>query len=38
MDATGVKRLIFISSMGIYDEVPGWSCAAAWAFTRRLVD
>lgn len=23
MDATGVKRLIFISSMGIYDEVPG---------------
>jgi uncharacterized protein YbjT (DUF2867 family) len=23
MDKTGVKRLIFISSMGIYDEVPG---------------
>ncbi|WP_375772676.1 NAD(P)H-binding protein [Archangium gephyra] len=23
MDATGIKRLIFISSMGIYDEVPG---------------
>jgi uncharacterized protein YbjT (DUF2867 family) len=23
MDVTGVKRLIFISSMGIYDEVPG---------------
>jgi nucleoside-diphosphate-sugar epimerase len=23
MDATGVKRLIFITSMGIYDEVPG---------------
>ncbi|WP_149094184.1 SDR family oxidoreductase [Paenibacillus terrae] len=23
MSATGVKRLIFISSMGIYDEVPG---------------
>jgi uncharacterized protein YbjT (DUF2867 family) len=23
MDAEGVKRLIFISSMGIYDEVPG---------------
>lgn len=23
MDETGVKRLIFISSMGIYDEVPG---------------
>jgi len=23
MHATGVKRLIFISSMGIYDEVPG---------------
>ncbi|RKH30510.1 NAD-dependent epimerase/dehydratase family protein [Corallococcus praedator] len=23
MDATGLKRLIFISSMGIYDEVPG---------------
>ncbi len=23
MEATGVKRLIFISSMGIYDEVPG---------------
>jgi uncharacterized protein YbjT (DUF2867 family) len=23
MDATGVKRLIWISSMGIYDEVPG---------------
>lgn len=23
MDATGVKRLIFISSMGIYDKVPG---------------
>ncbi|WP_410511230.1 NAD(P)H-binding protein [Paenibacillus sp. BR2-3] len=23
MDATSVKRLIFISSMGIYDEVPG---------------
>ncbi|RAS77268.1 SDR family oxidoreductase [Priestia endophytica] len=23
MQATGVKRLIFISSMGIYDEVPG---------------
>ena len=23
MNATGVKRLIFISSMGIYDEVPG---------------
>lgn len=23
MDATGVKRLIYISSMGIYDEVPG---------------
>ncbi|WP_419873420.1 SDR family oxidoreductase [Candidatus Pristimantibacillus sp. PTI5] len=23
MKATGVKRLIFISSMGIYDEVPG---------------
>lgn len=25
MQATGVKRLIFISSMGIYDEVPGKS-------------
>ena len=23
MQATGVKRLIFISSMGIYDEIPG---------------
>lgn len=23
MDASGIKRLIFISSMGIYDEVPG---------------
>jgi uncharacterized protein YbjT (DUF2867 family) len=23
MDATGVKRLVWISSMGIYDEVPG---------------
>jgi len=23
MDTTGVKRLIFISSLGIYDEVPG---------------
>lgn len=23
MNATGVKRIIFISSMGIYDEVPG---------------
>jgi len=23
MNATGVKRLIFISAMGIYDEVPG---------------
>jgi uncharacterized protein YbjT (DUF2867 family) len=23
MKATGVKRLIFISSMGIYDEIPG---------------
>jgi uncharacterized protein YbjT (DUF2867 family) len=23
MNATGVKRLIWISSMGIYDEVPG---------------
>jgi uncharacterized protein YbjT (DUF2867 family) len=23
MDATGLKRLIWISSMGIYDEVPG---------------
>ncbi|MEA2489339.1 MAG: hypothetical protein QOH21_1131 [Acidobacteriota bacterium] len=23
MHATGVRRLIFISSMGIYDEVPG---------------
>lgn len=23
MNATGLKRLIFISSMGIYDEVPG---------------
>ncbi|ASA20739.1 SDR family oxidoreductase [Paenibacillus donghaensis] len=23
MDATGIKRLIWISSMGIYDEVPG---------------
>jgi nucleoside-diphosphate-sugar epimerase len=23
MDETGVRRLIFISSMGIYDEVPG---------------
>ncbi|WP_419874831.1 SDR family oxidoreductase [Candidatus Pristimantibacillus sp. PTI5] len=23
MDSTGVKRLIFISTMGIYDEVPG---------------
>ena len=23
MDKTGVRRLIFISSMGIYDEVPG---------------
>lgn len=23
MHATGVKRLIFISSMGIYEEVPG---------------
>jgi uncharacterized protein YbjT (DUF2867 family) len=25
MDATGLKRLIWISSMGIYDEVPGES-------------
>ncbi|MCL5745192.1 MAG: NAD(P)H-binding protein [Acidobacteria bacterium] len=25
MDKSGVKRLIFISSMGIYDEVPGES-------------
>ena len=23
MQATGLKRLLFISSMGIYDEVPG---------------
>ncbi|MEJ9220577.1 NAD(P)H-binding protein [Paenibacillus glucanolyticus] len=23
MESTGVKRLIFISSLGIYDEVPG---------------
>ncbi|HVI21729.1 MAG TPA: SDR family oxidoreductase [Bacillus sp. (in: firmicutes)] len=23
MDATGIKRIIWISSMGIYDEVPG---------------
>lgn len=23
MDAVGVKRLIFISSMGVYDEIPG---------------
>ncbi len=23
MDGTGVRRLIFISSMGIYDEIPG---------------
>ena len=23
MQSTGVKRLIWISSMGIYDEVPG---------------
>jgi saccharopine dehydrogenase-like NADP-dependent oxidoreductase len=23
MNATGIKRLIWISSMGIYDEVPG---------------
>lgn len=23
MHETGVRRLIFISSMGIYDEVPG---------------
>lgn len=23
MDATGVRRLIFISSMGVYDEIPG---------------
>lgn len=23
MNATGIKRLIFISSMGIYDEIPG---------------
>lgn len=24
MDAEGVKRLIFISSMGIYNEIPAW--------------
>ncbi len=24
MGRTGVKRLIFISSMGIYDEIPAW--------------
>ncbi len=24
MDRTGVKRLIFISSMGIYNEIPAW--------------
>src|SRR4051794_562430 len=29
MEATGVKRLVFISSMGIYDEVPGESGNAA---------
>ena len=23
MDAAGVKRLIFVASLGIYDEVPG---------------
>ncbi len=23
MDVTGIKRLIFISSMGVYDEIPG---------------
>ena len=23
MEKTGIKRLVFISSMGIYDEVPG---------------
>lgn len=23
MDATGIKRLIWVSSLGIYDEVPG---------------
>jgi len=29
MDKLGVKRLIFISSMGIYDEVPGQSYHSA---------
>lgn len=27
MDRTGVKRLIFISSMGIYNEIPAWGAS-----------
>ena len=27
MDAEGVKRLIFITSMGIYNEIPAWDAA-----------
>jgi uncharacterized protein YbjT (DUF2867 family) len=30
MKEAGIKRVIFISSMGIYDEIPGSATAASW--------
>jgi uncharacterized protein YbjT (DUF2867 family) len=27
MDAEGVKRLVFVTSMGIYNEIPAWDAA-----------
>jgi uncharacterized protein YbjT (DUF2867 family) len=38
MDATGVKRLIFITSMGIYDEVPGEKYGNILAPYRRAAE
>jgi len=38
MDRLGLKRLIFVSSMGIYDEVPGQSFHAALRPYREAAD
>lgn len=38
MERLGLKRLIFVSSMGIYDEVPGQSYHAALDPYRESVD
>lgn len=37
MDATGVKRLVFITTMGIYQEIPSWLGESAEPYSNGIL-